>query len=159
MGNDVIVEDVVTPQEFTFTKPLPLIGHGVTELEIHFLQIKHTTIGVYMEPSVTSHLQKWKGKSGKELAEDDDFFDALAAASVEAVIWVAVIKEIKASQYGTQLEGAVRDRLAANDMYEEEEEAALEKVAEFFPTKYLKKGDAFIFKFSASGPAEVSESV
>ncbi|KAL9247822.1 hypothetical protein vseg_021210 [Gypsophila vaccaria] len=156
MGNDVLVDDIAFAQEITLTKPLSLFGYGCTELEIHFLQIKHTAIGVYFEPTVVEHLQKWKGKSGKELAEDDDFFEALAAAPVEAVVKVVVIKEIKATQYGTQLEGAVRDRLAAVDKYEEEEEVALEKVAEFFPSRYLKKGSFFTFKFFASGTAEIT---
>lgn len=76
-------------------------------------------------------------------------------APVESVIKAVVIKEIKASQLGTQLEGSVRDRLAAIDKYEDEEEVALEKVAEFFPTKYLKKNSYFTFSFFASGTAEV----
>lgn len=153
MGHDVIVEEMVIPQEVPgLTKPLPMLGHGVTEMEIHFLQIKHNAISVYADTEdITSHVQKWKGKSGKELAEDDDFFHALATAPVEIVIRVAVIKEIKAAQYGAILEGAVRDRLAAADKYEEEEETALEKVAEFFPTKYYMKGSLFTFKFPASG--------
>lgn len=75
---------------------------------------------------------------------------------METVIKAVVIKEIKASQLGTQLEGSVRDRLAAADKYEEEEEAALEKVAEFFPTKYLKKDSFFTFSFFASGTAQVN---
>ncbi|GAB4827699.1 Chalcone isomerase-like protein 2 [Ancistrocladus abbreviatus] len=156
MGTDVVVDDVVLPSEVTLSKPLPLLGHGVTEIEIHFLQIKHTAIGVYMEPQVVTHLQKWKGKTGKELAEDDEFFEAVAAAPVETELRVVVIKEIKASQYGTQLESAVRDRLAAVDKYEEEEEIALEKVVEFFPAKYLKKGSFFTFKIPPAGPAEIT---
>ncbi|XP_021758232.1 probable chalcone--flavonone isomerase 3 [Chenopodium quinoa] len=156
MGNDVMVDDIAFAPELTLTKSLPLLGYGCTELEIHFLQIKFTAIGVYMEKEVVQHLQKWKGKSGKELAEDDDFFDALTAAPVETVIKAVVIKEIKASQLGTQLEGAVRDRLAAIDKYEEEEEIALEKVAEFFPTRYLKKNSFFTFSFFASGTAEIT---
>nr|BAR72208.1 enhancer of flavonoid production [Dianthus caryophyllus]BBK26424.1 enhancer of flavonoid production [Dianthus caryophyllus] len=156
MVNDVLVDDIAFAKETTLTKPLSLLGYGCTDLEIHFLQIKHTAIGVYFEPTVVDHLQKWKGKSGKELAEDDEFFAALASAPVESVVKVVVIKEIKASQYGTQLEGAVRDRLAAVDKYEDEEEAALEKVAEFFPIKYLKKNSFFTFKFFASGTAEIT---
>lgn len=50
---------------------------GITDIEIHFLQIKFTAIGVYLDPEIVGHLQQWKGKSGKELAEDDDFFEAL----------------------------------------------------------------------------------
>jgi len=159
MGNDVMVDDIAFASETTLTKPLTLLGYGCTELEIHFLQIKHTAIGVYIEPSVVEHLQQWKGKSGKELSEDDEFFEALGAAPVEVVVKVVVIKEIKASQYGTQVEGAVRDRLAAVDKYEEEEETALEKVGEFFPSKYLKKGAFFTFKFFASGTAEITMSI
>ncbi|KAH9604829.1 hypothetical protein KSS87_016799 [Heliosperma pusillum] len=159
VGNDVLVDDIAFAQETTLTKPLTLLGYGCTELEIHFLQIKHTAIGVYFEPAVVEHLQKWKGKSGKELAEDDEFFEALGAAPVESLVKVVVIKEIKASQYGTQLEGAVRDRLAAADKYEEEEEAVLEKVAEFFPTKYLKKNSFFTFRFFTSGTAEITMTV
>ncbi|GAB2299430.1 Chalcone isomerase-like protein 2 [Dionaea muscipula] len=155
MGNDVIVDDIVLPSEVTFSNPLPLLGHGVTEIEIHFLHIKHTVIGVYIDPEVVKHLQKWKGQTGKELAADDEFFEAVAAAPVDTVLRVVVIKEIKASQYAAQLESAVRDRLAAVDKYEEEEEKALEKVVEFFPAKYLKKSSFFTFKFPSSGPMEI----
>ncbi|KAL9249127.1 Chalcone isomerase-like protein [Drosera capensis] len=128
---------------------------GITGVEIHFLPIKHTAIGIYIEPEVVKHLQKWKGKTGKELAEDDGFFEAVTAAPVEIVVRVVVIKEIKASQYGSQLEGAVRDRLAAVDKYEEEEEEALENVVKFFPMKYVKKGSFFTIKFPVSGPSEI----
>lgn len=61
-----------------------------------------------------------------------------------------MIKEIKGSQYGVQLESAVRDRLAADDKYEEEEEAALEKVIEFFQSKYLKKDSVITYHFPAT---------
>lgn len=50
---------------------------GITDIEIHFLQIKFTAIGVYLDPEIVNHLQKWKGKKGPELAEDDEFFDAV----------------------------------------------------------------------------------
>lgn len=49
-----------------------------------------------------------------------------------------------------QLESAMRDRLAAIDKYEEEEEEALEKVVEFFQSKYFKKNSIITFHFSAS---------
>lgn len=61
-----------------------------------------------------------------------------------------MIKEIKGSQYGVQLESAVRDRLAADDKYEEEEEAALEQIVEFFQSKYFKKDGIITFHFPAS---------
>lgn len=59
-----------------------------------------------------------------------------------------VIKEIKGSQYGVQLENAVRDRLAAEDKYEEEEETELEKVVGFFQSKYFKANSIITYHFS-----------
>ncbi|KAK6228756.1 hypothetical protein QUC31_005816 [Theobroma cacao] len=146
----VMVDEIPFPPQITTTKPLSLLGYGITDIEIHFLQIKFTAIGVYLEPEVAGHLQQWKGKPGNVLAEDDDFFEALINAPVEKFLRVVVIKEIKGSQYGVQLESAVRDRLAADDKYEEEEEEALEKVVEFFQSKYFKKNSIITYHFPAN---------
>nr|KJB74931.1 hypothetical protein B456_012G014600 [Gossypium raimondii] len=113
----VMVDEVPFPPQITTTKPLSLLGHGITDIEIHFLQIKFTAIGVYLEPEVVGHLQQWK----------------------------------------VQLESAVRDRLAADDKYEEEEEEALEKVVEFFQSKYFKKDSVITYHFPAnSATAEIA---
>ncbi|KAB2033372.1 hypothetical protein ES319_D04G013200v1 [Gossypium barbadense] len=153
----IMVDEVPFPPQITTTKPLSLLGHGITDIEIHFLQIKFTAIGVYLEPEVVGHLQQWKGKPGNVLAEDDNFFEALINAPVEKFLRVVVIKEIKGSQYGVQLESAVRDRLAADDKYEEEEEEALEKVVEFFQSKYFKKDSVITYHFPAnSATAEIA---
>nr|AHA61355.1 chalcone isomerase [Emblica officinalis] len=154
MGTEIVmVDEIAFPPQITTTKPLSLVGHGITDIEIHFLQIKFTAIGVYLEPEIVNHLQKWNGKSGNELQEDDDFFAALIDAPVEKFLRVVVIKEIKGSQYGVQLESAVRDRLAEDDKYEEEEEAALEKLVEFFQSKYFKKDSIITFHFPGTSPS------
>ncbi|GAV89280.1 LOW QUALITY PROTEIN: Chalcone domain-containing protein, partial [Cephalotus follicularis] len=114
----------------------------------HFLKIKFTAIGAYLEPEIVSHLQPWKGKPGNVLAEDDDFFEALINAPVEKCMRVVVIQKIKGSQYGVQLvkccEGPV-----GNDKYEKEEEEALERVVESFQSKYSKKNCAIAYHFLA----------
>ncbi|CAK9133704.1 unnamed protein product [Ilex paraguariensis] len=152
MGTEVVMVDEIPfpPQVNDTTNPLSLLGHGITDLEIHFLQIKFTAIGVYLDPKIVTHLQQWKGKTGTALAEDDDFFEDLISAPVDKCLKVVVIKEIKGSQYGVQLESAVRDRLAAIDKYEDEEEAALENLVEFFQSKYFKKNSLITFFFPAS---------
>jgi len=55
---------------------------GITDIEIHFLQIKHNAIGIYLDESIVEHLGNWKGKKGSELAGDDDFFDALVSGEI-----------------------------------------------------------------------------
>nr|APM86427.1 chalcone isomerase 3 [Freesia hybrid cultivar] len=158
MSSDmVLVDGIPFPPEITTTKPLPLFGTGLTDIEVHFLQIKYNAIGVYLEETVAEHLGNWKGKKGCELAENDDFFEAIVSAPVEKCIRIVVIKEIKGSQYGVQLESGVRDRLAAVDKYEEEEEEALEKITEFFQSKYFKTDSVITFHFSATPlTAEIS---
>ncbi|KAF1864973.1 hypothetical protein Lal_00004346 [Lupinus albus] len=152
----VLVDEFSYPSKYTTTKPLPLLGHGITDMVIHFLQVKFFSIGVYLDPEIVGHLHQWKGKSAKELEENDDFFDALVSAPVEKVIRLVVIKEIKGAQYGVQIESAVRDRLAADDKYEEEEEEALEKIVEFLQSKYFKKHSVITYHFSAdSQTAEI----
>ncbi|KAF5738409.1 hypothetical protein HS088_TW13G01308 [Tripterygium wilfordii] len=151
-----MVDEIPFPTQITTTKPLSLLGHGITDIEIHFLQIKFTAIGVYLDPEITGHLQKWKGKPGNELSQDDEFFKAVIAAPVDKFLRVVTIKEIKGSQYVVQLESEVRDRLAEIDKYEEEEEEALEKIVEFFQSKYFKKDSVITFYFPAtSGTAEI----
>ncbi|KAF3327365.1 chalcone isomerase [Carex littledalei] len=152
----IMVDDVAFASELTLTKPLALWGTGLTDIEIHFLQIKYNAIGIYLEKDVVSHLSSWKGKSATELADDDTFFDALVSAPVEKLFRVVVIKEIKGAQYGVQLESAVRERLVAVDKYEEEEEEALEKVTDFFQIKYFKPDSVVTFSFPTSGKAEIS---
>ncbi|KAK1629257.1 hypothetical protein QYE76_003572 [Lolium multiflorum] len=129
--------------------------NGVTDIEIHFLQIKFNAIGVYLDTDgIVEHLQGWKGKN--QLLEDDAFFNALVSAPVEKVLRLVVIKEIKGSQYGVQLESSVRDRLVATDSYDDDEEEALEKVADFFQSKYFRPGSVVTFHFPATAAAEIS---
>ncbi|VFQ72790.1 unnamed protein product [Cuscuta campestris] len=134
---------------------LSLMGHGITDIEIHFLQIKFTAIGVYLDPEIVSHLQKWKGKTPADLSQDDDFFEAVIEAATDAVLRVVVIKEIKGSQYVLQLESAVRDFLAEADLFEDEEEAALEKLVTFFQSKYFKQNSVITFSFPQNVPSKI----
>ena len=159
----ITFEGIPFPAEITAGasgKPLSLLANGITDIEIHFLQIKYNAIGVYLhhtDGALLSHLGAWKGKTAEELLSDAAFWSALVSSPVEKLLRVVVIKEIKGSQYGVQLESSVRDRLAAADLYEDEEEEALEKVAEFFQSKYLKPGSVITFHFPATpGPAEIT---
>ncbi|ONK63300.1 uncharacterized protein A4U43_C07F13540 [Asparagus officinalis] len=81
MGSEmVMVDEIPFPCEITTSKALPLMGSGITDIEIHFLQIKHNAIGIYLDESIVEHLGDWKNKKGSELAGDDSFFDALVSA-------------------------------------------------------------------------------
>ncbi|KAF8706987.1 hypothetical protein HU200_030513 [Digitaria exilis] len=149
----VTVEGIPFPAEITVGNPLSLVATGITDIEIHFLQIKYTAIGIYLDVNdsqlLDHHLGSWKGiKSADELLGDEAFFEAVVSAPVEKLFRVVVIKEIKGSQYGVQLESSVRDRLVAADKYDDDEEEALEKLADFFQSKYFKPGSVVTFHFT-----------
>ncbi|KXG22931.1 probable chalcone--flavonone isomerase 3 [Sorghum bicolor] len=166
MGSEtktITFEGIPFPAEITAAgNPLSLLATGITDIEIHFLQIKYNAIGVYLHSNddsdlLTTHLGAWKGKTAEDLLADAAFWSALVSSPVEKLLRVVVIKEIKGSQYGVQLESSVRDRLAAVDLYEDDEEEALEKVAEFFQAKYFKPGSVITFHFPATpGPADIT---
>eukprot|EP00252_Welwitschia_mirabilis_P001456 TRINITY_DN1131_c0_g1_i1.p1 TRINITY_DN1131_c0_g1~~TRINITY_DN1131_c0_g1_i1.p1 ORF type:complete len:216 (-),score=38.64 TRINITY_DN1131_c0_g1_i1:255-902(-) len=154
------IEGLEFPRTVTTTsasRPLKLIAHGITDVEIHFLQVKFTAIGVYFGDEVESYLQAWKVKASSQIMADDSFFETLIHVPVGKLIRVVVIKEIKGAQYALQLETAIRDRLAAAEKYEEEEEEVLQKVVDFFVGKYLKTNSVITYNFpeSFSKPVEV----
>lgn len=87
------------------TDTLTLKQSGITDIEIHFLQIKFTAIGVYINlEDILPHIKNWKGKTGDELAQDDDFFDALVTGIQNLIhfniyidfesFWIKLIKSI-----------------------------------------------------------------
>ncbi|WOH03255.1 hypothetical protein DCAR_0522651 [Daucus carota subsp. sativus] len=164
VGTEVVMVDGIPfPPQITTSSssPLSLLAHGITDIEIHFLQIKFTAIGVYINlEDILPHIKNWKGKTGDELVQDDDFFDALVTARADKFLRIVVIKEIKGSQYGVQVESAIRDRLAEVDKYEEEEEAALDQVVQFFQSKYFKKDSVITINFPATAAiAEIGLSI
>lgn len=85
---------------------------GVTDIEIHFLQIKYNAIGIYMEKEIIQHLADWKGKKGSELAEDDVFFDAVVSG--DNYIWPLGQSKIWLPQSGLCWRFAVPCMLAAD---------------------------------------------
>ncbi|CAH9063826.1 unnamed protein product, partial [Cuscuta epithymum] len=122
MGSKMVMVDGIPfpPHLNLNNNQLSLMGHGITDVEIHFLQIKYTAIGVYLDLEIVSHLSQFKGKTPVDLSQDEDFFEANINAPVDKILRVVVIKEIKGSQYVVQLESGVRDFLAEADKYDEE---------------------------------------
>ena len=51
-----------------------MICAGITGMEIETVEIRFTAIGFYAEPTISEHLQNWKGKPAAELTEDDSGF-------------------------------------------------------------------------------------
>nr|8DLD_A Chain A, Chalcone-flavonone isomerase family protein [Physcomitrium patens] len=161
MGPQVVkVEDIDFATKFTpptGSTELDLIGYGNTGMEIETVEIRFTAIGFYAEPSISEHLQKWKGTPSSNLVEDDSgFHKELIQAPVEKAVRISIIKGIKGLPYGSALQSSLRDRLVNNDLFEEEEEEALEKLAEFFQPHNLPKGTNIIYHWATPSSVKVS---
>lgn len=161
MGSECVVyEGTSYPTAITSpssTKTLVLLGNGLYDTELHYLQIKFYSLGAYAEAEIAQHLTVCKGKSEDELvAEDSAFFDSFCNAPVEKLVKAVIIKEVKGSQFASPLQTCVRDRLAYADKYEDEEEEALDSLGEFFQKKSWLRQGASIFLHWIGSTVEVS---
>ena len=66
-------------------------------------------------------------------------------APVEKLFRLVIIKEVKGSQFATQLQSSVRDKLSYADKYEDEEEEALDNLTEYFQKKAWLSQDTNIY--------------
>lgn len=129
---------------------------GNTGMEIETVEIRFTALGFYADPSISEHLQKWKGKAPSELIEDDSgFHKELIQTPVEKLVRISIIKGIKGLPYGSALQSSLRDRLVNDDKFEEEEEEALEKLVEFFQPHNLPKGANIIYHWPTPSTVKV----
>jgi len=136
---------------------LELVGHGMTGMEIETVEIKFTNIGLYAEPSITEHLQNWKGKPATELVEDDSgFHKELIQTPVEKLVRISIIKGVKGTPYGGSLQSSLRDRLVNDDKYEEAEEEALDKLVDFFQPHNFPKGANIIYHWPTPSTVKIS---
>lgn len=69
----------------------------------------------------------------------------LAAAPVQKLVKVEIVKGIRGSAYASGLESSIRDRLAYDDKYEEEEEATLEELVKYLSSQNLPVGSSIFF--------------
>lgn len=61
-------------------------------MEIHFIHVKFYSIGVYLEPEVVGHLDQFKGKSAKELEDNEEFFNALISGKLWSIVALNTVK-------------------------------------------------------------------
>lgn len=156
MGSECVVyEGASFPTSITSpssSSSLVLLGNGLYDTEVHFLQIKFYSLGAYAEPGIAKHLSAYTGKSEDELiAEESGFCESFCKAPVEKLVKAVIIKEVKGSQFVTPLQSSVRDRLAYADKYEDEEEEALDGLVDFFQKKsWLVQGSSIYLHWIAS---------
>ncbi|KAL3696661.1 hypothetical protein R1sor_010737 [Riccia sorocarpa] len=160
LASPLVVDGIEFPA--TITAPgtsdsLKFLGYGMTDMTIETILVKFTAIGVYAGEELKTHLKAWGGKSASELtAGEEGYFKDFVDAPVGKLLKIGVIKGIKGNQYGGTLESSIRDRLAYDDLYEEEEEAAVEKIVEYFDTKNLPPGSAVFFYWPSPDELQVA---
>ncbi|KAJ7529129.1 hypothetical protein O6H91_15G035000 [Diphasiastrum complanatum] len=103
-----------------------------------------------MEPTIQSYIEAYKGKPTNKLQEDEIFWKHLVEAPIEKFVKVVFIKGIKGRQYGSLVESSIRDRLAYDDKYEEEEEIALGGLADFFENLNLETRTSISYRWPSS---------
>ncbi|EFJ35745.1 hypothetical protein SELMODRAFT_227414 [Selaginella moellendorffii] len=133
------------------SETLILLGHGITDMTIETIHVIFTKIGVYFAPEVKDHLQSFKCLPVSELLKDgSEFFQQLIQAPVSKLIKILLVKGQLGSQYASTIETSIRDRLAYDDKYEEDEEIALANLCEFFQSKKLEPNSTIVYSWPSS---------
>ncbi|KAL2643369.1 hypothetical protein R1flu_010956 [Riccia fluitans] len=149
LASPLVVDSVEFPATISApgsSESLRFLGYGMTDMTIETILVKFTAIGVYAGEELKTQLKAWRGKSASELtAEGSGYFKDFVDAPAGKLLKIGVIKGIKGNQYGGTLESSIRDRLAYDDLYEEEEEAAVESIVAYFDTKNLPPGSVIFF--------------
>eukprot|EP00271_Cylindrocystis_brebissonii_P009641 TRINITY_DN24660_c0_g1_i1.p1 TRINITY_DN24660_c0_g1~~TRINITY_DN24660_c0_g1_i1.p1 ORF type:complete len:276 (-),score=42.13 TRINITY_DN24660_c0_g1_i1:670-1497(-) len=122
------------------TKELILLGSGVREKKIAFINVKVYAVGLYVEPAITESLGSFKGK---DLARDEEFSYLMSKAPVEKSFRIVLARDVEGKQFGEALAESLGPRLkAAGAGAEGERDVALFDAA--FQGRSLKK-DTSIF--------------
>ncbi|KAH9317393.1 hypothetical protein KI387_019162 [Taxus chinensis] len=135
-----------------YKKEFLLGGAGFRGLEIEGKFRKFTTIGIYMEKSIISHLAlTWKGKATKELNNALGFFMDIVTCHYEKFAKVSMIAPLSGTQYSEKVSENCQAAWEAAGIYGEAEAKALEAFKAAFKDQNFPPGSSILFTVSPAG--------
>nr|BBA68552.1 chalcone isomerase [Nemophila menziesii] len=157
---DIQIENYVFPATVKppgSTNTLFLGGAGVRGLEINGNFVKFTAIAVYLEGNAVSELAiKWKGKSGSQLTDSDDFFSDIVTGSYEKFTQVTMILPLTGKIYSEKVAENCTAYCKTIGTYTDAESQAIEMFLEVFEDEIFPPGASILFTQSPNGSLTIS---
>ncbi|KAF7836595.1 fatty-acid-binding protein 3, chloroplastic [Senna tora] len=142
------VEEPATNVKFQTSLSLPgcsdsltLFGTGYREKVFAIIGVKVYAAGLYLNQSITSELNAWKGQPEDVIQEDSSLFKTIYQSPFEKSLQIILVRDVDGKTFWDALDDAVSPRIKSPTT---EDETALSTFRRVFQDRPLKKG-TFIF--------------
>lgn len=133
---------------------LSLLGTGYREKVFAIIGVKVYAAGLYVNLSVLSQLNGWKGKSAAEVQESPSLFNSIFQSSSEKSLQIVLVRDVDGKTFWDALDDAISPRIKAPTSVDQ---SALSTFRSIFDGRPLKKG-TFIF-LTWLGPSKMLVSI
>lgn len=120
---------------------LSLLGTGYREKVFAIIGVKVYAVGLYVNPSILSKLNAWKGQSTSEIQESPSLFNLIFQSPSEKSLQIVLVRDVDGKTFWDALDDAISPRIKALTSIDE---SALSTFRSIFQGRPLKKG-TFIF--------------
>ncbi|KDP39780.1 hypothetical protein JCGZ_04939 [Jatropha curcas] len=148
VGSSGYTEEPATNVRFQTSLSLPgcssslsLLGTGYREKVFAIIGVKVYAAGLYVNPSILSALDTWKGQSTAEIHGNAAFFSSIFQAALEKSLQIVLVRDVDGKTFWDALDDAISPRIKAPTLVDE---SALSAFRSVFQDRALKKG-TFIF--------------
>ncbi|XP_059662789.1 fatty-acid-binding protein 3, chloroplastic [Cornus florida] len=121
--------------------PLSLLGNGYREKVFAIIGVKVYAAGLYVNQSIKSKLDAWKGRSAAEIQGDSSLFDSIFRSPLEKSLHIVLVRDVDGKTFWGALDDAISPRIKTPNPVDE---TALSTFRNIFQGRPLKKG-TFIF--------------
>lgn len=147
-ANAEYVEEPATNVKFQTSLSFPgcsdsltLFGTGYREKVFAIIGVKVYAAGLYLNQSITSELNAWKGQSKDVIQANSSLFKTIFQSSLEKSLQIILVRDIDGKTFWDALSDAISPRIAEPTTVDE---TALSTFRSVFLDRPLKKG-TFIF--------------
>ncbi|KAJ4726540.1 Chalcone-flavonone isomerase family protein [Melia azedarach] len=123
------------------SSPLSLLGTGYREKVFAIIGVKVYAAGLYVNQSILSKLNTWKGQAAAKIQEDSSLFDTIYNAPLEKSLQIVLVRDVDGKTFWDALDDAISPRIKTPTPVDQ---SALSTFRSIFQGRSLKKG-TFIF--------------
>lgn len=124
-----------------YSSPFSLLGTGYREKVFAIIGVKVYAAGLYINQSILSKLNAWKGKGAANIQEDSSLFDTIYQAPSEKSLKIVLVRDVDGKTFWDALDDAISPRIRIPTPVDE---SALSTFRNIFQGRNLMKG-TFIF--------------
>ncbi|KAK0602384.1 hypothetical protein LWI29_032767 [Acer saccharum] len=120
---------------------LSLFGTGYREKVFAIIGVKVYAAGLYVNQTIISNLNAWKGRSAAEIQADSSLFDSIFQAPLDKSLQIVLVRDVDGKTFWDALDDAISPRMKTLTPIDQ---SALSTFRSIFQERPLKKG-TFIF--------------